>query len=86
MKEWGHSSHTLSPLMGGERMKEWTLRHGLRLAGVVTAVAPALVSVLDSLPWQWAVGLSAVVLSASEGAQRLLRIVAPIPTGRHRRP
>lgn len=57
-------------------MNEWILRHGLRLAGIVTATAPALVAVLDSLPWQWAVGLSAVTLSISETAQRLQRIAA----------
>ena len=51
-------------------MKEWTLRQGYRLAGVVTAISPAVVALLDSLPWAWAVTLSAVVLSAGEAAQR----------------
>lgn len=52
-------------------MKEWTLRHALRLAGYVAAVAPVVVAVLDTLPWQWAVSLSAVALSAGETAQRV---------------
>lgn len=57
-------------------MKEWILHYGLRLAGVVTAVAPALVAVLDSLSWEWAVSLSAVALSVGEASQRLTRVVA----------
>jgi hypothetical protein len=57
-------------------MKEWMFRHGLRLAGVVTALSPAVVAFLDSLPWTWAVALSAVVLSAGETAQRLSRIAS----------
>lgn len=56
-------------------MKEWILRHGYRLAGVLAAVSPAVVATLDALPWQWAVAMSAVVLSVGETAQRLCKIL-----------
>lgn len=54
-------------------MKEWTLSHVGRLVGLVAAVAPVSVAVLDSLPWQWAVPLSAASLVAGETAERLQR-------------
>lgn len=52
-------------------MKEWLIRHAVRSSAVVAAVAPVVVAVLDTLPWQSAVALSAVVLSAGELAQRV---------------
>lgn len=52
-------------------MKEWLLTHIVRLSAVVGAVAPVAVAVLDSLPWDWAVSLSAVALAAGEAAQRV---------------
>ncbi|BET51756.1 hypothetical protein RGQ21_67380 [Kitasatospora aureofaciens] len=52
-------------------MKERLAKHVVRLAGAVGAVAPLVVSLLDSLPWEWAVSLSAVALSAGEVAQRV---------------
>lgn len=52
-------------------MKERVLRHAVRLAGVVVAAAPLAVALLDTLPWEWAVSLSAVALSAGEVAQRV---------------
>jgi hypothetical protein len=52
-------------------MREWVLRHVVRFSGVVVAVAPVAVAVLDTLPWQSAVTLSAVALSAGELAQRV---------------
>lgn len=57
-------------------MKEWMFHHGYRLAGVLTAVSPTVGALLDSLPWPWAVALSAAVLSAGETAQRLSRIAS----------
>jgi hypothetical protein len=52
-------------------MKERALRHVVRLSALVAAAAPVAVSVLDSLSWEWAVSLSAVVLTAGEYAQRV---------------
>lgn len=52
-------------------MKERALRHAVRLAGVVAGLAPVVVALLDTLPWEWAVSLSAVALSAGEVAQRV---------------
>jgi hypothetical protein len=52
-------------------MKDWTLRHVVRLSAVVAALAPVAVSVLDALPWRWAVSLSAIALAAGETAQRI---------------
>lgn len=52
-------------------MKERALRHAVRLAGTVGAVAPLVVALLDTLPWEWAVSLSTVALSAGEVAQRV---------------
>jgi hypothetical protein len=52
-------------------MKERALRHVVRLSAVVTAAAPVVVSVLSSLPWEWAVSLSATALAAGEVAQRV---------------
>lgn len=57
-------------------MNEWMTHHGLQLAGWVTALSPAVVAALDSLPWPWAVGLSAAVLSVAEIAQRLQRLAS----------
>jgi hypothetical protein len=54
-------------------MKEWSLRHLVRLSAVVVAGAPVVVALLDTLPWDWAVSLSAGVLTAGETAQRLVR-------------
>lgn len=52
-------------------MKEWMLRHVVRFSAVVAAAAPVAVALLDTLPWQWAVSLSAVALAAGETAQRV---------------
>lgn len=52
-------------------MKEWALTHVVRIAAVVAAVAPVVASALDVLPWKDAAGLSAVVLTAGEIAQRV---------------
>lgn len=52
-------------------MKEHLVRHAVRVASVLAAVAPVAVSVLDSLSWEWAVSLSAVMLTAGEYAQRV---------------
>jgi hypothetical protein len=52
-------------------MKEWLVRHVVRMSAVVVAATPAAVSFLGSLPWHWAVSLSAVALAAGETAQRV---------------
>lgn len=52
-------------------MKERLLKHVVRLSAVFVAVAPVAVAVLDTLPWEWAVSLSAVALTAGETAQRV---------------
>jgi len=52
-------------------MKEWLVRHVVRVSAVVTALAPVAVFALDSLPFKWAAGLSAAVLTAGEIAQRV---------------
>lgn len=56
---------------GGVRMKEWVVRHVVRVAALVAALAPVAVSILDVLPWPAAAGLSAAVLTAGEYAQRV---------------
>jgi hypothetical protein len=52
-------------------MKESILQHVVRICAVVAALAPVVVALLDSLPWESAVTLSAVVLAAGEIAQRI---------------
>ena len=52
-------------------MKEWLVRHVVRVSAAVTALAPVVVFTLDSLPFPWAAGLSAVVLTAGEVSQRV---------------
>lgn len=52
-------------------MKEWLIRHAVRSAAVVASIAPVGASLLDTLPWKWAVSLSAVVLVGGEVAQRI---------------
>lgn len=52
-------------------MKEWSLKHAVRLSAFVASVAPLAVTLLDTLPWKPAVSLSAVVLAAGEVAQRV---------------
>lgn len=47
------------------------LRHVVRVAALVAALAPLAVSALDYLPWEWAVSVSAVCLTAGEIAQRV---------------
>lgn len=57
-------------------MKESLIRHVPRVVAVVAALAPAIVAVLDSLPWQWAISLSAVALSLGEAAEKVRRMTA----------
>lgn len=57
-------------------MKESLLRHVPRVVAFIAALAPAVVAVLDSLPWQWAVSLSAVALSLGEAAEKMRRMAA----------
>lgn len=52
-------------------MKEWMLRHVVRVSAVVAAVAPVLAASLDAMQWEAAGALSAVVLTAGEVAQRV---------------
>ena len=52
-------------------MKTWFVRHVVRFSAVVVASAPVAVALLDTLPWDWAVSLSAVALTAGETAQRV---------------
>lgn len=69
-------------------MKDWALRHVVRISAVATAAAPAVAALLDTLPWKDAAGMSAVVLSAGEFAQRVENLktlrayLAPSPTDR----
>lgn len=60
-------------------MKERLVRHAVRLSAVVVAVAPVAVALLDSLSWEWAVPLSAAVLTAGEAAHRLRALTAVLP-------
>lgn len=52
-------------------MKEWALRHIVRCSAAVSALAPVAGAVLEFLPWEWALSLSAVIVAAGEAAQRI---------------
>jgi len=52
-------------------MKDWLIRHVVRVATVVAAMAPVVASLVSSLPWEYAAGISAVIVSAGEVAQRI---------------
>lgn len=59
-------------------MKERLLRHALRLSAVVVSLAPVAVALLDSLPWSWALSVSAAVLAVGETAQRIRALVSVV--------
>lgn len=52
-------------------MNEWVLTHVVRVSALVAALAPVVASVAEVIPWQGAVPLSAMVVTAGEIAQRV---------------